>query len=116
MLSVILLIVSVVAFILSQTARMKADAILVTQALTVPKEKIKALGLYVGLALHLHPAEEINIIQVWVKDAAGMDVLLGVYTGPVEYDLLKKKKVHAFVHSVYGDTVVVEIKLNDALK
>ncbi|MFP9099798.1 hypothetical protein ACLI09_12145 [Flavobacterium sp. RHBU_24] len=112
---VILSVISIVAFAIGQIARTKVETILVSQTITVSEALIKKLGLYPGLALHLTRSEENNVILVWATDAAGVHTLIGHYTSPVEYDILRKKDIRAFVYSVYGDAVVVEIKLNEAL-
>jgi hypothetical protein len=111
----ILSVISIVAFAVGQIARTKVQTILVSYTITVSEEQIRKLGLYPRLALRISRAEEKDVVQVWVKDAAGQDVQLGNFTSPVEYDILKKKEIRAFVYSIYGDAVVVEVKLNEAL-
>lgn len=115
MLATILLIVSIGAFILGRVASDKSKSILVSHNITVDEEQIKALGLYVGLALRLSCAEEKDVINVWVADASGREVLLGTFTSYIEYDILRKKNIKAFVYGISGDIVVVEVKLHDAL-
>lgn len=111
----ILSVISIAAFAAGQIARTKAQTILVSYTITVSEDQIRKLGLYPRLPLRLRCAQEKDVIQVWVKDAAGQDVQLGHFTSSIEYEILKKKEIRAFVYSIYGDAVVVEVKLNEAL-
>jgi len=115
MLSAILLFVSLGAFIVSRIARDKSKSILVTHNITVKEELIKKLGLYAGLAVKLGCNEEKDVVNVFVTDALGKEVLLGTFSSPIEYDILIKKNINAFVYTIAGDIVAVEVKLYEAL-
>lgn len=115
MITTILLFVSIGAFILSRIASDKSKSILVSHNLTVDQEQIKRLGLYVGLALRLKRADEKDMINVCVSDASGREVILGSFSSHIEYDILRKKRINAFVYGINGDIVVVEVKLQEAL-
>ena len=112
---VLLSVISIVAFAASLMARNKIDNIVPVHTITVPLEKIKAFGLYQGLALRLRRAEHTGMVQVCVADAAGQDVVLGEYGSPLQYNILEKKTIGAFVYSVYGDVVSIEVKIKEAL-
>lgn len=111
----VLSFISIGAFILSRFAGEKAKRVLVTHNITVNEERIAVLGLYKGLALRLRCSEEKNMIKVFVTDAREQEVQLGEYDSYIEYDILKKKKIHAFIYSIHVDIVVLEVKLYDAL-
>ena len=112
---IIFSIIAVVGFVLRQMLRNKADSLLISQIITVNEEKVKALGLYPGMALYLSRSEEKNVVLVWASDAVGNQVMIGNYSSPIEYDILRKRDIHALVYSIYGEAVTVEIKLNEAL-
>lgn len=115
MLAKILIAVSVGAFILSRIARSKSQSILVSYDVTVEEETIKSLGLYAGLPLQLRCADTKDKVNIFATNAAGQEVLLGSFISPIEYDILRKKNINAFVYAVNGNLVTVEVKLNDAL-
>jgi len=107
--------ISIAAFIFSRIARGKAESIVVSYNLNVEEQLIRRLGLYRGLAVRLQNSEAKDVVEVWVTDASGKDVHLGSFTSPIEYDILKRKKINAFVYSISGEIVVIETKLNEAL-
>lgn len=115
MLSGILIFVSIGAFIIARLAGHRAKSIPVFYNLIVDENDIKRTGLYQGLAVRLSIAEEINVIKVFVSDAGGKAVCLGSYNGPVEYDILSKRRIEAFIQCITGNIVVIEVKLYDAL-
>jgi hypothetical protein len=115
MFAAILFFISVGAFLLSRYAGKKAKDILVSHTITVNEEQIAALGLYKGLELRLGCAGEKDMINVFVTDARGQEVLLGQFSSYVEYDILRKKNIRAFVFAISGNKIAVEVKLNEAL-
>jgi hypothetical protein len=115
MLITIFFIISIGAFIFSQIARGKSESILVSYNITVSEELIAELGLYTGLAVTLRCAEEKDMISVWVTNAAGCEVLLGNFSSYIEYDILKRKNINAFIYTITRNIVSIEVKLREAL-
>lgn len=115
MLVAILFFISIGAFIISRIAGEKAKSIPVCYTMVVDEGLIGKTGLYQGLAVKLIPAVQKDVIDVFVNDASGKGVCLGSFNGPIEYDILKSKKIDAFIHSINSNVVTIEVKLYEAL-
>lgn len=111
----ILLIVSVAAFLLSKIAGAKSQSILVSQDVKIDEERIAQLGLYVGQPVEMYADAEQDKIVMCVDDKMGERVPIHDFISSPIYNVLKKKPIEANITSIYGYLVVVEIKFRDAL-